>query len=240
MPPLLDRLPPPWRTVVDWIATIVGAVVVVLLVKAYVVNPYRIPSASMEPTLHCARPATGCEARFSDRVLANRLSFRFRNPHRGEIVVFDAPPTVASAGCGEGGSTFVKRVIGLPGDHIHENGAGYISINGRQLSEPYVTATARSADQSYRNRSWTVPNGEYFMMGDNRGLSCDSRAWGSVPKSDLIGPVIATYWPPNRISRGLLAVIAAIVLVAVAVWGVRRLRASRRQYTAGGQRDAAS
>ncbi len=93
MAPLLDRLPPRWRTTVDWVATIVGAVVVVLIVKAYVVNPYRIPSSSMEPTLHCARPAPGCEASSSDRVLANRFIFRFRDPRRGQVVVFDAPPS---------------------------------------------------------------------------------------------------------------------------------------------------
>src|SRR5947209_16518012 len=104
MAPMLDRLPPRWRTTVDWVATIVGAVVVVLIVKAYVVNPYRIPSSSMEPTLHCARPAPGCEAGSSDRVLANRFILRFRDPRRGEVVVFDAPSSVARSGCGEPGS----------------------------------------------------------------------------------------------------------------------------------------
>src|SRR5690349_895224 len=224
MPPLLDRLPPRWRTTVDWVGTILGAVVVVLLVRAYVVNPYRIPSSSMEPTLHCARPAVGCEASSSDRVLANRFIFHFRDPKRGEIIVFDAPSAVAQSGCGEPGSAFVKRLIGLPGDKIHEDGQGFISVNGRRLNEPYVSAAVRAQDTSYRNRSWAVPPGEYFMMGDNRGMSCDSRAWGPVTRSDLIGPVFATYWPPNRVSHGLLLIVAAIVAVAVAVWGFRRLR----------------
>ena len=89
---LARRLPQPWRTIVDWIVTIAGAVAIVLLIKAFVVNPYRIPSSSMEPTLHCARPAQGCEARFSDRVLANRFIYHFRDPQRGEIVVFQTPP----------------------------------------------------------------------------------------------------------------------------------------------------
>ena len=228
MAPLSDRLPPRWRTTVDWVGTIVGAIVVVLLVKAYVVNPYRIPSSSMEPTLHCARPAAGCEASSSDRVLANRFIFHFSNPRRGEIIVFDAPSSVSQSGCGEPGSAFVKRLIGLPGDKIREDGQGYVYVNGRRLSEPYVSAAARAQDTSYRNRSWAVPPGEYFMMGDNRGMSCDSRAWGPVPRSDLIGPVFATYWPPNRVSHGLLAVVLAIALVAAVVYGVRRLRGAPR------------
>ena len=228
MAPLLDRLPPRWRTTVDWVGTIVGAIVVVLIVKAYVVNPYRIPSSSMEPTLHCARPAPGCEASSSDRVLANRFIFHFRDPRRGEIIVFDAPASVAQSGCGEPGNAFVKRLIGLPGDQIHEDGQGYISVNGRRLSEPYVSAAVRAQDTSYRNRSWTVPPGEYFMMGDNRGMSCDSRAWGPVPHSDLIGPVFATYWPPNRISHGLLGLVLAIALVSAAIYGLRRLRGAPR------------
>jgi signal peptidase I len=228
MPPLLDRLPPRWRTTVDWVATIVGAVVVVLLVKTYVVNPYRIPSSSMEPTLHCARPAPGCEASSSDRVLANRFILHFRDPRRGEVVVFDAPSSVSQSGCGEPGSAFVKRLIGLPGDRIREDGESYIYVNGRRLSEPYVSAAVRAQDTSYRNRSWVVPPGEYFMMGDNRGMSCDSRAWGPVPRSDLIGPVFATYWPPSRVSHGLLGLVLGIALVAVAVYGFRRLRGAPR------------
>src|SRR5207302_4243837 len=127
---LFPNLPHGPRTVIDWVSTIAGAVLIVLAVKAWVVNPYRIPSPSMEPTLHCARPAPGCEAGSSDRVLANRFILRFRDPRRGEVVVFDAPSSVARSGCGEPGSAFVKRLIGLPGDQIHEDGHGFISING--------------------------------------------------------------------------------------------------------------
>src|ERR671938_713462 len=110
------------RTALDWALTIAGAVAIVLALKAWVVNPYRIPSASMEPTLHCARPGQGCEAGTSDRVLANRFIYHFRDPRRGEIVVFRTP-ALANEKCGAGG-TFVKRVIGLPGD-VWEERAGY-------------------------------------------------------------------------------------------------------------------
>jgi signal peptidase I len=186
-------LPRNVRVVLDWIITIGGAVLIVLALKAWVVNPYRIPSSSMEPTLHCARPAPGCEARFSDRVLANRFIYHFRNPKRGEIIVFKTPPE-AKARCGAGG-TFVKRLIGLPGETVSERD-GIVYINGQQLVEPYIQPDRRDHEPP---RQWTVPKGDYFFMGDNRSESCDSRVWGPVPRKNLIGEVFFVYWPPNRI-----------------------------------------
>jgi len=187
---LTRRLPRPWRIAIDWIVTIAGAILIVLAIKAWVVNPYRIPSSSMEPTLHCGKPGQGCLARFSDRVLANRFIFHFRKPHRGEIVVFKTPQE-AKDKCGAGG-TFVKRIIGLPGETVSER-SGRIFIDGKPLKEPYVNF------HDFENGQWKVPQGRYFMMGDNRPQSCDSRRWGAVPRSNLIGPVFFVYWPPNRI-----------------------------------------
>jgi signal peptidase I len=195
---LTAGLPKPLRVGIDWLVTIAAAVGIVLALKAWVVNPYRIPSSSMEPTLHCARPEAGCEARFSDRVLADRLIYHFRSPHRGEIIVFTTPPAAVQA-CGAGG-TFVKRLIGLPGDTVHEDSQGYIWINGKKLNEPYVKPDRRAQDSINFDKTWHVPKGMYFMMGDNRGASCDSRRWGPVPRKNLIGEVFFTYWPPNRIS----------------------------------------
>jgi signal peptidase I len=195
---LTQGLPHGLRVTIDWIVTIVGAIAIVLAIKAWVVNPYRIPSSSMEPTLHCAKPANGCEARFSDRVLANRLIYRFRDPERGEIIVFETPPA-ARLRCGAGG-TFVKRLIGLPGDRLelrNEGGLSYVYINGKKLDEPYIRKNRRD---SRGPETFPVPQGQYFMMGDNRSQSCDSREWGTVPRKNLIGKVFATYWPPNRIS----------------------------------------
>ena len=174
--------------------TIVGAIAIVLAIKAWVVNPYRIPSSSMEPTLHCARPGSECEARFSDRVLACRFCYHFWSPKRGDIVVFKTPPLAAQR-CGEGG-TFVKRLIGLPGETFAEKN-GYVYINGKRLNEPYVQASRRDTRTIPARK--ILPN-NYFMMGDNRASSCDSRSWGTVPQKDLIGVVFATYWPPGRIS----------------------------------------
>jgi len=192
------RLPRRARIIVDWVLTIVGAGAIVLAIKAWVVNPYRIPSSSMEPTLHCARPAQACEARFSDRVLANRFIYHFTDPARGDVVVFETPPE-ARAKCGAGG-TFVKRIIGLPGEEVEirlRQGAEFVFIDGRRLDEPYVEHDRRGIGPE---ESFEVPPNSYFVMGDNRSQSCDSRVWGSVPKDNLIGKVFMTYWPPQRIS----------------------------------------
>jgi signal peptidase I len=198
----LDRLtaglPRPLRVAIDWIVTIAGAIAIVLAIKAWVVNPYRIPSSSMETTLHCARPGQGCEARLSDRVLANRFIYHFRDPRRGEIVVFDTPKA-AQEMCGASG-TFVKRLVGLPGETVHEDEQGFIWIDGKKLNEPYIDADRRAHDTTNRDETWRVPKGSYFFIGDNRGESCDSRRWGAVPRKNLIGKVFSTYWPPNRIS----------------------------------------
>ena len=151
----------------------------------------------MEPTVHCARPGDECEGSFADRIIVCKLCFRIDSPRRGQIVAFDAPAR-AKADCGEGG-TYLKRLIGLPGDVLREDRHGRIWVDGRRLAEPYVTAVARAADTRFRGGAWVVPDGSYFMLGDNRGDSCDSRTWGAVPRGSLIGPVVATYWPPTRI-----------------------------------------
>jgi|SRR5581483_636000 len=182
------------RTAVSWLLTIATAIVLVLAFEAEVAKPFRVPTASMEPTLHCARPESGCHARFSDRVIACEICYRFAAPHRGQIVVFHAP----AGACGTGG-VFVKRIVGMPGETVHEDLRGLIWIDGQPLHEPYVTAAARATDAN-RDETWRVPAGSYFMMGDNRGDSCDSRTWGAVQRSSLIGPVVLRYWPPTRLS----------------------------------------
>ena len=189
------------RSVIDWIVTIVAAVLIVLALKAWVVNPYRIPSASMEPTLHCAGPMTGCEAGSSDRVLVNRFIYHFRDPKRKEIVVFNAPQR-AGLDCGQSG-VYIKRVIGVPGDRWEERN-GYVYIDGKRLDEPYIQPARRDhktlrLDDLLPNAT-VIPKDRYLMMGDNRAESCDSRRWGLVPRRNLIGEVFLTYWPPGRIA----------------------------------------
>jgi signal peptidase I len=204
---LFPGLPRGVRVTLDWVLTIAGAILIVLALKAWVVNPYRIPSSSMEPTLKCAKPTSGCTGDSSDRVLACRICLDFSNPSRGDIIVFNTPNSAASV-CGEGG-TFVKRLIGLPGEELKEDPKGYIWVREpgsrvwEKLKEPYISAAQHRLDaqthSEYRNKIWTVPKGEYFFMGDNRSESCDSRSWGSVPRNKLIGIVFFIYWPPDRI-----------------------------------------
>ena len=188
----LHRLPTRYHVAADWIVTLLVAVLFVLAFEAEVAKPYRIPSASMEPTLHCARPAAGCQADRSDRVIADRLAYRFHGPRRGDIVVFTAPSEAARR-CQSGG-TFVKRVVGLPGDRLAAHG-GRVFVNGRRLDESsYLGQGVFTALVPT-----TVPQGAYFVMGDNRGDSCDSRAWGAVPRRNVLGRVDLTYWPPTRL-----------------------------------------
>ena len=191
----------------DWVVTLALAVGFVLAFEAEVAKPFRIPTSSMEGTLLCARPGPGCTGSTSDRVLVNRLAYDFGSPERGQIVVFTAPPGANECRPGDAGTTFVKRLIGLPGETLREDGRGFIwtrkpgERTWLKLGEPYVPARSRLADRKDYGRTWrTVPQGEYFMLGDNRADSCDSRTWGPVPRADLIGPVILTYWPPDRIS----------------------------------------
>jgi signal peptidase I len=193
---LFPNLPRELRVALDWIFTIGGAILIVLALKAWVVNPYRIPSSSMEPTLHCARPSAGCEAHFSDRVLANRFIYRFRDPRRGEIIVFKTPGNSPVCGTTRAHEVFVKRLIGLPGETVSERD-GIVYINNVRLNEPYIQASRRDHNPP---GSWVVPKGQYFFMGDNRAQSCDSRVWGAVPRANLIGEVFFVYWPLNRIS----------------------------------------
>jgi signal peptidase I len=188
------------RAVIDWVVTIVAALLIVLALKEWVVNPYRIPSASMEPTLHCAKPMDGCEASRSDRVLVNRFIYHFRDPRRKEIVVFNAPKRAALI-CQSG--VYVKRLIGLPGDRWEERD-GYVYIDGKRLDEPYVRPDRRDHENVQLSdllpNTTVIPKDRYLMMGDNRSESCDSRRWGLVPRSALIGEVFLTYWPPGRIA----------------------------------------
>ena len=194
---ILDRslspLPRPLRTLIDWSLTITVAIAAILVFQAEIAKPYRIPTSSMEPTLHCGKPADGCRSRVSDRVIANRLVYRFHAPERGDIIVFKAPASAAAA-CDAGG-TLIKRIVGLPGEQVSmEN--GHVLINGARLREPYLAPAYRARESGDWPRS---PRTGYFVLGDNRAMSCDSRRWGVVPRENIIGRADLRYWPPDRI-----------------------------------------
>jgi len=201
----IAMLPAPVRAVAEILLTLAIAAGIAYLAQAYVVKPYRVPTGSMIPTLEPG-----------DRVIADRLSLDFGDPTRGEIVVFHPPicsgSNNASGACttpnlslrvGASSVTFIKRVIGLPGETIQITG-GIVTVckpagqNCHALEEPY-TEGAKTAP---RYGPFTVPQGDYFVMGDNRGDSLDSRYWGPLPRRNIIGEAFLIYWPPGRI--GLL------------------------------------
>lgn len=141
---------------------------------------FTVPSSAMEPTLHCARPAPGCEAATSDEVTVQSYG---GSPKREDIIAFHTPPEAAIK-CGEGG-VFIKRIVGLPGETVEERN-GFVFINGKPLKESYIAQGHRDTQTG----QWHVPSGDFFTLGDNRAQSCDSRQWGSVPRANIIGKVV--------------------------------------------------
>jgi signal peptidase I len=175
------------KSIIEYGLIIVGAVLLALLLQAFVVKPYRIPSDSMLNTL---KPL--------DRVLVNRLIYRFRKPRRGDIIVFNSKAV---------GKTLIKRIVGLPGEEI-SLADGHVYINGRIVHERYVRVVqgvATPTDPFNDGQPWSlaepyrIPAGHYFVMGDNRLQSDDSRDWGTVARSEIVGEAFFRYWPVGRI-----------------------------------------
>ena len=166
--------------VFEWVIIVIAAVLVSFLMRTFVVQTFFIPSASMEPTLQ-----------IGDRIIVSKLSVSLGTINRGDILVFKAPP---AEHCGEVVTDLVKRVIGLPGDHLTSVG-NTIYINGNKLAEPWTHTEPLGNPIG----NVVVPANSYFMMGDNHADSCDSRMWGSVPRSDIIGKVFVRIWPLSRI-----------------------------------------
>jgi signal peptidase I len=188
-------------SVLELVTIVAVALGLALAIQAFVVKPYRIPSASMVPTLQVKQ-----------RVLVDRITMHFSNPGRGDIVVFKPPLGADSDQCGvphppdqacprptpqKSSTNFIKRVVGLPGEHLKVIN-GRVWINGKPLKEPYIRPDP-SCEICDLPREITIPPGHFFMMGDNRGESDDSRTWGPVPKKWIIGKAFFTYWPPKRI-----------------------------------------
>ena len=160
---------------IEIIQSLAVAVVLALLIHTFVMQNFRIPSASMEPTLQ-----------IQDYIFASKLSYRFQEPKRGDIVVFKYPRDTTRY--------FVKRLIAVGGETVAFRNS-QLYINGTLVPEDYLPAGLRTPDYG----PVEVPEGNYFMMGDNRNNSSDSREWGFVPRNLIVGKEIFIYWPPQRI-----------------------------------------
>jgi signal peptidase I len=189
------------KQLLELVVTVAVAVGLALLIQAFIVKPYRIPSGSMLPTLHVGQ-----------RILANRL---INHPSVGDIVVFHPPVGADQEICAnpnqgnnhdqpcdkigstESNETFIKRVVGGPGDTISIQN-GHVYRNGVREKDPYIAPCDGASDCTFRS-SIKIPPGDYFMMGDNRAESDDSRFWGPIPDKWVIGVAFFTYWPPDRI-----------------------------------------
>lgn len=189
-------------SILETIVIVAVAIGLALAIQAFLVKPYRIPSESMVPTLTVGQ-----------RVLVNRLGNNFTDPEVGDVVVFHPPAGSSSNTCGNAAKpedqacdkptqdrasvNFIKRVVGVGGDRLAIRD-GHVIRNGKPEKDDYIRACGGS-DGCNLPRTFTVPAGHFFMMGDNRGESDDSRFWGPVPKKWVIGGAFATYWPPNRL-----------------------------------------
>ncbi len=177
------------RNAIEWAAVVVAAVTVALLISTTTAQAFSIPSKSMEGTLHRG-----------DRVIVNKWSYRLHPIHRGDIVVFTRPkgePTKYD--------DLIKRVIGLPGETVtiaHD----HVYIDGHRLSEPYLDAGAITEPVAGQ---WActpaapckIGKGQIWVMGDNRTDSSDSRYFGPIPESSVVGQAVVRIWPPNRLGR---------------------------------------
>lgn len=182
------------KRLLEYAVILCVALVLALAVQAWLFKPYRIPSESMLDTL---RPG--------DRVIVNRVVYHLHEPERGDVIVFRYPR--------DPGQVFIKRVVGVPGD-VLEIRDGRLYVNGRQAAEPYVHVTGGEPDPTVAEgvvdgstlrdpwslaESYRVPDDMYFVMGDNRTDSDDSRVWGTVSRGAIVGEGFVTYWPLSRL-----------------------------------------
>ncbi|MCX7706657.1 MAG: signal peptidase I [Anaerolineae bacterium] len=183
LPEDVDRVPTPARRgftrwagalLRDMLGTILPAVVIALLIHAFLAQATRVYGQSMEPNLHT-----------NERLVIEKLSYRFHAPRRGDVVVLHDP-----AGSPE---LLIKRVIGLPGERV-TIANGRVFVDGRPIEEPYLTQETQG-----NGRSWTVPPFTVFVMGDNRSASRDSRVFGPVPLEQIVGRAVFRYWPLSEV-----------------------------------------
>lgn len=169
---------------IEFFETLVVIGAIFALIYLFIAQFHKVSGESMIPTFHD-----------KDFIITEKVSYRFNNPQRGDIIVLKNPNNESE--------DFIKRIIALPGDEIKLQG-GFVYINGQLLQEPYLPLNTSTPPQSFLSEGEVVKAGEnqYFVFGDNRSHSSDSREWGGVPKEKIVGKVFFRYWPPNTI--GLL------------------------------------
>lgn len=175
------------RGMIRLVVVLVIATLIATLLRTYVVAPYYIPSASMEPTLH---GCTGCN---KDHVLVDKLSYKMHDIHRGDVVVFRRPKTWQVSE-----KVLIKRVVGLPGDTLTARN-GIVYVDGLALDEPYLDKECQSGTTNFPLAPLTVPDGQAWVMGDNRCDSSDSRRFGAIADSAVIGRAALIIWPLGRL-----------------------------------------
>jgi signal peptidase I len=172
-----------WQTIKSNGITIAIALLISLLIRVFIAEPRYIPSESMFPTLE-----------IGDRLVVEKVSYRFDEVHRGDIVVFQPPPQLQMRGY-EANQAFIKRAIGLPKDTVEvKNGVVY--VNNQPLTENYIAQPPQ-----YNLMPVIVPEGALFVMGDNRNNSNDSHVWGFLPQNNILGHAVFRFWPPSRIGK---------------------------------------
>jgi signal peptidase I len=193
------------RTVLNLVVMLAVAVALATVFRAYIATAYLVPSGSMEPTL-----------KVGQRYLINRIGMRINGPHVGEIVVFHPPKDAEQELCGptphmvspggapcsqpepeEASVYFVKRIVAGPGDTVYIS-EGHVYRNGKREKDSYIDRCDGAAECNFPVPI-KIPPGHWFMMGDNRGRSDDSRFWGPVPTGWIVGGAFVTFWPPDRI-----------------------------------------
>lgn len=171
-----------WLKWKEWGEPFVVAIVLALIIRTYLIGPYKIPTGSMETTLM-----------IGDRIFVDKITYRFREPKRGEVIVFKYPI--------DRKKDFVKRLIAFGGEEV-EIRDGSVYVNGEKLSDEVFASkyyyNRSDWDYGRENQIFRVPQDTFFVLGDNSGHSSDSRNWGFVPKKDLIGRTVVVWWPINR------------------------------------------
>lgn len=164
------------RNTIEWVGIVVAALVAAYLVKSFLFQPFYIPSESMVPTLE-----------INDRVLINKLSYKLHDVNRGDIVVFERPPATFA---GSAIKDLIKRVVALPGETV-EGKDGAVHVNGKKLAEPYLPKDMTTGDFA----PVTLKKDHYWVMGDNRPLSNDSRGFGAIDEDLIEGRAFFRFWP---------------------------------------------